>query len=171
MTGGISKGQIVAGCIGLVLLLGIGYWAIKRPDDSSRKKRGKSKKKVQKDVVKNKSKKQRKRKYSDSESNSSESSIPESSELNSSSDQSDSQSDSIDVAPKHRRTSRKEPSRSGKIKKSNKNPNLKLKTSEPAPFETQALPSTKRSNPLKIESVLMEKKKPENQESSQFARS
>lgn len=169
MTGGISKGQIVAGCIGLVLLLGIGYWAIKRPDDSSRKKRGKSKKKVQKDVIKNKSKKQRKRKYSDSESNSSESS--ESSEHNSSSDQSDSQSDSIEVAPKHRRTSRKDPSRSSKVKKSSRNPNLKIKTSDPAPFETQALPSTKRSNPLRIESVLIEKKKHDNQDSSQFARS
>lgn len=170
MTGGITKGQIVAGCIGLVLLLGIGYWAIKKNDDSGRKRRGKSKKKLQKDVAKNKQKHQRKRKYSDSESSSSKDSSSESSEIESSSELSNSD-DSIDVAPKHRKTSKKEPSRSGKAKKSSKNPNLKLRTNEPTAFQAQDLPSTKKANPLKIESVLMEKKKPEVEESSQFARS
>lgn len=167
MTGGITKGQIAAGCIGLALLLGIGYWTFLRTDDSNRKKRSKSKKKLQKEAATKKSKKTTKRKYSDSDSNSS--SLPEISDESVLRDFSDSESDSIEVAQRNRKKSKKSKSRSGKNRKS---PNkLKIEVLEPKVAEVIPPLNTKRHSPLKVESVLFEKKKKEDQETLAGARS
>jgi FtsZ-interacting cell division protein ZipA len=163
MTGGLTKGQIIAGCIGFVLIFGIGYWALKKPDQSQRKKRNKSRKRMDT----KKPKKTYKRKYSDSDSSKSSSDSSESSDTSNSSY---SESESIELASKNRRKSRKDPVKPAKVKKSGTSKS-KMIVAEPSSFEPEPLPSVKRASPLKVESVLIEKKKGEYTEPSQISQS